>query len=256
MGGMGGTARLVGDRARKDASAPAAGKVPREQMSADCRAAVPTTAMPSGDTQLGELVERARCRDVAAWRQLVERLSGFMWVIARGEGLTVGDAADVCQTAWLRLVENLDRIDEPARLRFWMGTVVRREARRVRRTIGTVVPGGDVLIGEGRPRTIQSAPVPLSSITGEMAITGEMGGIGDAMALRERSGAISRALGRLPERQRLLLRLLVAEPSLSYAEIAEVLDMPVGSIGPTRARALERLSQDPEVRALELDLPG
>ncbi|WP_131741710.1 RNA polymerase sigma factor, partial [Actinomadura roseirufa] len=78
-----------------------------------------------------ELVDRARDGDGAAWARLVERFSGLLWAIARGYGLGDADAGDVVQTTWLRLVERLDDLREPAAVGGWLATTARREAARL-----------------------------------------------------------------------------------------------------------------------------
>jgi RNA polymerase sigma factor (sigma-70 family) len=192
----------------------------------------------SGDPRLALLVEAARRGDLAAWEEIVQLLGGLVWAIVRGEGLGVSDALDVVQTVWLRLVEHLQRLQDPGQLRSWMATVARREARRTRDKVRRVLLVDPV----GMPDEVgRSSQLPLRQAPPEPEV--------EAMT-QEATVALLRALSRLVPRQRTLLRLLVAEPELSYEEIAGILDMPVGSIGPTRARALERLAKDPELRAL------
>lgn len=192
----------------------------------------------SGDPRLALLVEAARRGDLAAWEEIVQLLGGLVWAIVRGEGLGVADALDAVQTVWLRLVEHLQRLQDPAQLRSWIATVARREARRTRDKVRRVL-----LID---PVGIPDEVAPSSQLSsGQAPRDPEV----ETMT-QEATVALLRAFSRLVPRQRTLLRLLVAEPELSYEEIAGILDMPVGSIGPTRARALERLAKDPELRAL------
>src|SRR6266568_5015213 len=82
------------------------------------------------------LLAQAAGGDQRAWDALVEQHSRLLWAVARSYRLDPADAADVVQTAWLRLVEHLDRIEEPARLVGWLVTTTRRECLRVLRRAG------------------------------------------------------------------------------------------------------------------------
>lgn len=168
------------------------------------------------------LLQAARDGDQTAWDELVDRFGAFLWRVARGHRLPADAAADVVQTTWLRLLENLDAIRDPDRLGGWLAVTARNEALRHLRRGGRDVPTDDI---EG---LTASAPDGGSGV--------------DATLLRdERDHALSTALGRISERCRRLLRLLTLDPPVAYADIGAALDMPVGSIGPTRARCLDRL---------------
>ena len=80
----------------------------------------------------GELLTLASAGDQAAWNELVDRFSQMVWSIARSFRLDDATAKDVSQTVWLRLVENMHRIDDPERLPGWLATTCRREALRVK----------------------------------------------------------------------------------------------------------------------------
>lgn len=175
-----------------------------------------------------ELVARVRDGDPAAWDQLVQRFASLLWGIARGHRLDTATAGDVVQTVWLRLVENLDTIREPAALPGWLSVTTRRECLRVLRTHGRTQPTEDEdLVAV----PADDDPVDLHVLT------------------EERDRALWAAFDRLGERCRLLLRVLMADPPPSYDEVSQALDMPIGSIGPTRGRCLDRLRTllDPEV---------
>lgn len=189
-----------------------------------------------GDPRLARLVEAARKGDTSAWNEIVEVLGGLVWSIVRGEGLGVSDGLDAVQTVWLRLVEHLQRIQEPAQLRSWVATVARREARRTRDKLRRVLILDAAIMTDGLEDRTEPSGQQVSR------------GPEEEMVAQEAAVALLRALSRLVPRQRSLLRLLVAEPELSYEEIAGILDIPIGSIGPTRARALQRLARDPELR--------
>lgn len=167
------------------------------------------------------VVERAARGDQGAWNELVDTFSSTVWAIARGHRLNAADAADVFQTTWMRLVEHLDRIQQPERVGAWLATTARRECLRLIRLAGRQIPGGD---------EFELLPDPDSFRPPD-----------SALVTAERCQIVNKLVEQLPVRSQLLLRLLSADTPLSYAEIGEALSMPVGSIGPTRARALEQL---------------
>jgi RNA polymerase sigma factor (sigma-70 family) len=174
---------------------------------------------PAGGGTVGDLVARAAEGDQAAWDALVERFSPLVWSVTRAVGLGGADAADVFQTTWLRLVEHLGRVREPERLSGWLAVTARHEAYRTLRRTGRAVPTDDehafdVAVDDAPDRGLLAAE-------------------------RDREGWAAFRL--VPARCQALLRLLVAEPPVSYQEIGELLAMPIGSIGPTRARCLDKL---------------
>ena len=167
----------------------------------------------------GGLVRAAADGDAAAWDRLVDGFSGLVWAVARGMGLDHMDAADVSQTTWLRLAEHLDRLQDPDRVGGWLATTARREALRVRERAQRAVPVADGL---------DEADQDLEDL--------------DAGLIRDERGvALWSAFRELPEPCRCLLRVLLADPPPSYEEVSKALDMPIGSIGPRRARCLESL---------------
>src|ERR1700722_10215946 len=97
------------------------------------------------DRSVTELVSDAADGDSEAWDALVDRFAGTVWGVARAYRLSASDAADVSQTTWLRLVEHLDRIEQPDRIGGWLTTTARREALRVVRMSGRQIPTADEL---------------------------------------------------------------------------------------------------------------
>jgi len=168
---------------------------------------------------LDDLMRAAAGGDQAAWNELVERFQGLVWATARSFRLSRADAADVAQTTWLRLVENIDRIREPERLGAWLATTARRESLRHLRLHGRELLSDETDVFES------TADDPL-----EVALLTE-----------ERDATLWRAFARLSERCQTLLRLLVSDDEPSYEAIGAALDMPIGAIGPTRMRCLEKL---------------
>ncbi|MBO2459281.1 sigma-70 family RNA polymerase sigma factor [Actinomadura sp. LCR2-06] len=181
-------------------------------MSADDVAGDPLAALQDDGTS--ELVVRAREGDEAAWSRLVERYSGLLWSIARAHRLGDADAGDVVQTCWLRLVERIGALDDPAAAGCWLATTARNEC-----------------MGVLRRRARDLAPVALGARPSS--------GPDEVAVARDRLGRVGAALEALPGRCRTLLRLFAQ--AASYAELAAALGIPVGSVGPTRARCLSAL---------------
>jgi RNA polymerase sigma factor (sigma-70 family) len=186
-------------------------------------------AVDPGDTV--QLVRGAADGDEAAWRGLVERFSSLVWSVARAHRLANADAADVFQTTWLRLAEHIQRIDHPDRVGAWLATAARRECLQCLRSGARTTPTDDL------DRLDVS---PLAGNPTEDAVLAAEKEREDA----DRAEALWQALARLPTRCRELLRVLMASPPPSYAEVAEALGLPLGSIGPTRARCLQRLRDE------------
>jgi RNA polymerase sigma factor (sigma-70 family) len=169
---------------------------------------------------VSRLVGEAAGGDPAAWDQLVDGFSGLVWSVVRGHGLYGAEAADISQTVWLRFVEHLHRLRQPERAGAWLATTARHECLRVLRRRG---------------RSIAVADVP-EQLDG--ATDADPGAL--VLAAEDHELLIA-ALAELSSPCQTLLRLLIADPPLSYDEISGVLDMPKGSIGPTRQRCLSRL---------------
>jgi RNA polymerase sigma factor (sigma-70 family) len=172
------------------------------------------------DGDLGVVVAEARSGSSAAWEVLVDRFGRLVASTARRCRLSDADVAEVCQTTWLRLVENLDRIEQPGRLGAWLATTSRRESLRIA-TRKAVVASTE----EMDPPDDQNDPPDV------------------ALLREEQVQAIRVAAERLSPKYRELLGLLMGDDDLPYKDIAEQLNMPIGSIGPTRGRCLEQLRQ-------------
>jgi RNA polymerase sigma factor (sigma-70 family) len=176
-----------------------------------------------------ELVRGALTGDRDAWERLVRRHDAALHRVARSFRVDQATAEDAVQTAWLRLVEHMDALREPERVGSWLITTVRRQIsataphyRRGPRLVG--LDGADPAGPDRSPE--------------ELVTEGELGVQTKA------------ALGRLPARNRTLLTLLM-ESDLSYREVSAMLHMPVGSIGPVRARSLDLLRR--ELAAVGID---
>ena len=175
-----------------------------------------------------ELLEAARGGDRLAWDSLVDRYTRLVWSIVRGFRLDEATAGDVSQTVWLRLVENLERIRNPERLASWLATTARNEAIRTKRIYQRTVP----------------TAVEFQIVDSDPALDA-------GMLASERDGEVAAAFATLDEDCQQLLRAVTADPPIDYETIAEMLGRPIGSIGPTRARCLEKLR-----RALEATQRG
>lgn len=171
----------------------------------------------------GDLVRRAAAGDEEAWLALVDRFASLVWSVARSHRLSAADASDVSQTVWLRLVEHLDRLSEPERVAGWLLVTTRRECLRSLRWSTRVTVTDDSVI--------------------DVRESGSSADVGDRLEERERAVALWAAVEKLPERCHLLVRLLLLDPPPTYEDIGEALEMPVGSIGPTRSRCFDRLRE-------------
>ncbi|MBB5872946.1 RNA polymerase sigma factor (sigma-70 family) [Allocatelliglobosispora scoriae] len=173
------------------------------------------------ESETAALLDRATKGDQQAWNALVDRYSGLVWSVARSYRLGSADAADVHQATWLRLVEHLGNIREPERLGAWLATTARREALAVLRRASRDLPVADLLTLEPRDAPRQD--------------------LDDDLLRHERDRGLWEAFGQLPGACQNVLRLLLLDPPPSYAEVSAALDIPIGSIGPTRARCLDQL---------------
>ena len=168
---------------------------------------------------VAELMERASTGDQDAWNGLVERFERLVWSVIRGFRLDEATTRDVSQTVWLRFVENLGRIRSPEAVGSWLATTARHEAIRVSKARRRMVPVDFEYDFEDT-----SAPSPVERV----------------IDLDEQIEALE-AFAQLPDACQELVRLLIADPPLDYETIAQVTGRPIGAIGPTRGRCLERL---------------
>jgi RNA polymerase sigma factor (sigma-70 family) len=182
------------------------------------------TADPSGETTVWVLAagyfRRWREGDHAALDDLVRTLSPVLWHVVRAYGLDKEQAEDVVQTAWLTLVRRHESITDPQAVSAWLMTTARREAWRVSRAATKMMPVGDEII---------EARVPHSNAAETEVVTAD------------EQGRLWSAVRELSERCQRLLRIVAFDDRPDYSGIAKDLDMPVGSIGPTRGRCLSKL---------------
>jgi RNA polymerase sigma factor (sigma-70 family) len=171
---------------------------------------------PDDPEATAELVKRAAAGEREAWNALVRQFNGLLWTIVRQHRLSQEDAQDATQVVWLRLLEHLGSLRDPSRVGAWLATTTRHECLRLIRL---------------RRRTVS---VPLSETHAEPSASPE-----EIVTARDHRRAAFAVVRMLEQRCRQLLELSAFK--LPYQEIAELLDMPVGSIGPTRMRCLNQL---------------
>ena len=166
------------------------------------------------------LVARAARGDETAWARLVEAYTPLLRSIARAHRLDESTASDVVQTAWRQLVQHIGALHDPGHVGAWLATTTRHECLRVLR------------------QAQRERPTELDHLDGPDLTADPL----DAALLgSERAVLLRRALSEIPDRCQTLLRVLMASPPPSYREVSRALDMPVGSIGPTRDRCLRKL---------------
>ncbi len=175
-----------------------------------------------GAADLARLVRSAAAGDRAAWERLVDQYSRLLWAMTRDFKLAESDAADVVQATWLRLLEHIHRIEYPERIASWLATTARHECLR------HLAAGKRVLVVRDDHDAFSEA-------------VGHQPDVDERLLAEERAQAVRDALSTLPSRSQQLLELLMADPPVSYTEISDQLGVPIGSIGPTRGRCLERL---------------
>jgi RNA polymerase sigma factor (sigma-70 family) len=184
-----------------------------------------------GSLVAADPVTRARNGDKQAWDALVERYAPLIWSICRRHRLGGSNAEDVGQNVWLKLVDQLETIRVPAALPGWLATTTRRECGRLLRAA---------------PRARETG-----HIDGTQAISDEHAPAPEEELLAaERHAALREALTHLPPCCRQLITLLAQDPPPSYVQISAMLGIPEGSIGPSRARCLDKLRRHPAITAL------
>jgi RNA polymerase sigma factor (sigma-70 family) len=177
---------------------------------------------------LTALVTRARNGDQQAWDELVDRYAPLIWSICRRYRLGRADAEDVGQSVWLRLAGQLASLRDPAALPGWLATTTQRECGRVLRA--------------ARNQETPGHPLEIPDML--------TGAAESELLTAERHAALREAFIHLPPGSRQLIALLIQDPPVPYAEISARLGIPVGSIGPSRSRCLEKLRRYPAIAAL------
>ena len=183
---------------------------------------------PTAACSVAGVTRSAARGDERAWCELVARFDPMLRRVVRGYRLDDADVEDVVQATWIRAFRSLDRLNEPAAIGGWLAITARRESLRTLQ------------------RGVREFPVE-EPLHADQAVAHTP----ETVALeRERRTAVRDAVLRLPGRQRELLATMLHRPCASYDEISNALNMPVGSIGPTRERAIGRLRSDGALVAL------
>jgi RNA polymerase sigma factor (sigma-70 family) len=175
------------------------------------------------DPHVVALVTRASGGDQSAWHELVDRYAPLVYTICTRYRLSNPDIEDVGQNVWLLLVEQLGKLREPAALPGWLATTTARECLRV-----VTAASKAERLGTGLDNAV----------------------IDEEILVAERNAALRAAFAELPPRCQQLLSMLLSDPPHSYADIHRELGIPVGSIGPQRARCLERMRRSSALAAL------
>jgi len=177
-------------------------------------------ALPRSEDELSLLVSAAAEGSSDAWRVLVGRFSNMVLSIARSCRLNDADVSEVHQVTWLRMVENIGRIEQPERIGAWLATTAKRESLRVVRKKRRVTLDHDGLLqrADTKAKPVDAGPIE------------EVGLL-----------AVRAAFELLPPHCKRLLGLMSGDEPPSYKEISQALSMPIGSIGPTRGRCLDHL---------------
>jgi RNA polymerase sigma factor (sigma-70 family) len=192
------------------------------------------TAAAAQPDPVVELLHRVREGDRAAWDRLVALCTPMLRRIAGRHRLGTADAADAVQNTWLCCLQQLHRIRHPAALRSWLATTCRRECLSLLRHRARC-RATDLTAADGRlsQRAAEDVPDPVEWVLAAERVT----------VLRD-------AVAALPSRQRAVIRAVFTDQAGSYTDIAAALQLPPGSIGPTRQRAIQRLRQHPRLQLL------
>ena len=179
----------------------------------------------------GEAFAAFQAGDRAAFDELVRLLTPLLWHTVRSQGVDAVSAEDVVQTIWMRLLHSSSSIRDPQTVLKWLLTAVRREAWRIaKRTRDELARTAALFGADGHE--VPGIPVRPEQATDEVVLR------------EERRRRLWEHVRGLPERCRQLLRVVAFADRPDYAQIADALGMPVGSIGPTRGRCLAKLRQE------------
>lgn len=171
-------------------------------------------------TESGEDLVAWRGGDRAALERLVHRLTPMLWHTVRAYRLDDATAEDVVQSTWLAFVKSSDTVADPQALVRWLTVTARRQAWQTARVTGRADLQDDEILD------LQADPGP---------------SVEDVVERAHRDGALWDAVRTLPERCQRLLRVIAFADRPDYESLALDLGMPIGSIGPTRGRCLDKL---------------
>jgi RNA polymerase sigma factor (sigma-70 family) len=189
------------------------------------------------DPSVIALVARVVEGDQEAWNEIIERYSPLVWSICSRYQLSRPDIDDVGQGVWLGLVEHIGKLRQPAALAGWLATTTRNECLRILRAARRYDP-------DGLPSEDLMPPDPDAAVIEQELIEAEL------------NAALRAAFAELSPACHELLSMLISDPPPAYAQVSKVLGIPVGSIGPTRARCLDRLRRSPHLTEFLGDTAG
>jgi len=170
--------------------------------------------------EAADLLLRARKGEPGAWQDIIRRYSGVVFAKVRTFRLQDADTLDAVQMTWLRLAENIHRIQHPERLSGWLATTAARECLHIlHHAHHTPTPTDTV---------VDTLADPAASPEQRIIDT-------------ETAQTLRKLVAELPPRRRKLLQELFTDHPPPYAELAAATGIPIGSIGPTRNRALRQL---------------
>jgi RNA polymerase sigma factor (sigma-70 family) len=177
---------------------------------------------PATTSSVADLLSRVRAGDPAAWEEIVRRYERLVWAKVRSFRMQDADAFDAVQMTWLRLAENCHRLRSPERLAGWLATTASRECLAILRQAKRVAYPADAVADNIADPSVGPEQRAIDADTAQL---------------------LQDLLAELPPRGQTLLRALFADTPQPYAEVARTTGMPIGSMGPTRTRALQQLRQ-------------
>ena len=180
-------------------------------------------------SDVGGTVRAVATGSTVAWTALVDHFSGLVWAVLRSQGLSRSDAEDAFQTTWMRFGEHVGRLHDPDRVGLWLAKTARNEALQLLRRSRRESPA-DLLSDDAVAWTAPEEP--------------------PALPAEQADRVLWEAFDSLRPICKMVLVLLSADPPLTYAEVSAALGIPIGSIGPTRQRCLERLRRNGRLRAV------
>jgi RNA polymerase sigma factor (sigma-70 family) len=187
------------------------------------RATAATRRSPADAAELERIVMAAADGDRDAVSKLVQRFAPRVRSVARAHRLAAHDIEDVMQTTWLRLVEQVHTIRNPIAVGAWLESTARHECLRIIKKNARERPTDNELVFDAPAPPMHERPLPTSG---------------------RWVPALDAAVKQLPGHQQQLLSMLFTDRSPRYIEVSQALGIPIGSIGPTRARSLARLRQN------------
>lgn len=187
------------------------------------------------DPSLTDLVALAQLGDERSWTIIVTRLERVVW---KSVNMCTRDPDlrnDAFAATWLRLAERLDTIREPEKLPGWLATTATNEARQLLRK------------ATRQPVSVdwEASDAALADVFRQLEAVGDSA---DGLMRQEAALAVRSAFEQLDDECRTILTVLVLDVDTSYRDASEQLQRPVGALGPSRRRCLEKLRSNPAIQ--------